>query len=162
MTRLYALLFGTALMAAPMAAAAEINISYSDEFAESLEEDYGMREGERLMETVRKDLEQALEQKGVDVARIDVTINDAKPNRPTLQQVSDQPGLDMFRSVSIGGMDLTAMAYDGEGNLAAEVQYDWYENDIRDVIGASTWWDAGRASDRFSRRLARQLPGAAS
>ncbi|NBC20693.1 MAG: hypothetical protein GVY06_06540 [Alphaproteobacteria bacterium] len=162
MTRLYALLFGTALVAAPMAVAAEINISYSDEFAETLEEDYGMREGERLMETVRKDLEQALERQGVDVAQIDVTINDAKPNRPTLQQVSDQPGLDMFRSISIGGMDLTAMAYDGEGNLVAEVQYDWYENNIRDVIGASTWWDAGRASDRFSRRLAKQLPGAAS
>ena len=162
MTRFSALLFGAALLAAPLAAAADISVSYSEDFAEALEEDYGTREGERLTKTVRTDLEQALERRGVDVARIEVVIHDAKPNRPTMQQASDKPGLDMIRSVSIGGMDLSAKAFDGEGNLVAEMQYDWYQNNIRDVIGASTWWDAGRASDRFSRKLARKLPAAGS
>jgi hypothetical protein len=161
MTRLTALLLGAALLAAPLASAAELNISYSEEFAEALEDDYGLREGEWLAKTVRKDLEQALERNGADVARIEVVINDARPNRPTFKQLGDKPGLDMIRSISIGGMDLSAEAYDGAGNLVTEFQYDWYENDIRDVIGASTWWDAGRASDRFSRKLAKQLPGAA-
>jgi hypothetical protein len=161
MTRLHALLFGAALITAPLASAAEMNISYSEEFAEALEDDYGLREGEWLTRTVRKDLKQALERNGVYVARIEVVINDARPNRPTMQQVSNKPGLDMFRSKSIGGMDLSAEVYDGAGNLVTEFQYDWYEHDIRDVIGASTWWDAGRASDRFSRKLAKQLPGAA-
>ncbi len=160
MYRLTGLLIAAGLLMAPIAAAADVTVNYSEDFAEALEDNYGVREGERLTRTIRKDLEQALERRGVDVARIEVTINDAKPNRPTIQQASDRPGLDMIRSISIGGMDLSARAFDGEGNLVAELQYDWYENSIRDVIGASTWWDAGRASDRFSRKLAKQLSAA--
>lgn len=159
MYRLTSILFGAALFLAPIASAADVTVKYSDDFAEALEEDYGTREGERLTKTIRKDLEQALDRRGVDVARIEVTIHDAKPNRPTFQQASDRPGLDMFRSISIGGMDLSGKAYDDAGHLVADLQYDWYETSIRDVVGASTWWDAGRASDRFSRKLAKQLSG---
>ena len=38
-----------------------------------------------------------------DGARIELTITDLKPNRPTMQQTAAKPGLDPLRSISIGG-----------------------------------------------------------
>lgn len=146
-----------ALALAPLAFAADINVSYSTDFQETLEEDYGLREGERLVEEVRKEITREFEKAGISPARVDIVINDAKPNRPTFKQLGDKPGLDYARSISIGGADLTGIAYDADGNKIAEVQYDWYEHSIDNVIGAGTWSDADRAIDRFSRKLTEAL-----
>jgi len=144
------------LMAAPVAAAAEIAVSYSPEFTEKLEKDYGMREGDVLARRVERDITRQLSRAGIDVARIDVTILDARPSRPTFKQGGDRPGLDMMRSVSVGGMKLKAVAYDASGTPAGELEYDWYETDIR-YAGLTTWHDASRASDRFARRFVDKL-----
>lgn len=144
------------LAAAPVAAAAEIAVSYSPEFTEKLEDDYGIKEGAVLAERVQKDLTRELAKAGVDVARIDVTILDARPSRPTFKQGSDEPGLDMFRSVSLGGMKLKAVATDTSGEAVTELEYDWFETDIRQA-GLTTWHDAQRASDRFARKFAEAL-----
>lgn len=140
----------------PAASAAEITVGYGPDFTEKLEKDYGAREGEYLASRIQRDLNRELEKKGVDVARIDVTILDARPSRPTFKQAGDKPGLDMMNSVSVGGMKLRAVAYDGAGNQKADLEYDWYENDIRQA-GLTTWHDAGRASDRFARKFADEL-----
>ncbi|WP_233351980.1 hypothetical protein [Hyphomonas neptunium] len=144
------------IAAAPVAAAAEIAVTYSPEFTEKLQDDYGMKEGEVLGGRIERDLTRELEKAGVDVARIDVTILDARPSRPTFKQGSDEPGLDMFRSVSTGGMKMKAVAYDASGAPAGELEYDWYENDIRQA-GLTTWHDASRASDRFARKFVKAL-----
>lgn len=144
------------MAAAPVAAAAEIAVTYSPEFTEKLEEDYGMKEGDVLGGRIQRDLTRELEKAGVDVARVDVTILDASPSRPTFKQGSDKPGLDMFRSVSIGGMKLKGVAFDAAGAPAGELEYDWYETDIRQA-GLTTWHDASRASDRFARKFAKAL-----
>ena len=144
------------LAAAPVAAASEIAVSYSPEFTEKLADDYGMKEGEVLAGRIQRDLTRELAKAGVDVARVDVTILDAKPSRPTFKQGSDKPGLDMFRSVSIGGMELKAVAFDASGAPAGELEYDWYEHDIRNA-GLTTWHDASRASSRFASRFAKDL-----
>lgn len=151
-------LLAAALIAglAPAAHAAEINVSFAPEFSEKLTEDYGVKEGEYLSERVRSDLEEALAKQGKDAARIDVTILDAKPSRPTFKQGLDKPGLDMFDSVSIGGMKLQAVAYDASGAASEPFEYKWFENDIRDA-GLTTWQDARRASSRFATRFAKQL-----
>ncbi|MEO1660017.1 MAG: hypothetical protein AAFR51_03440 [Pseudomonadota bacterium] len=146
-----------ALAFLPVAAATEVAVSFSEDFAEDLADDYGEREGERLMEDITEDLVQAFERAGVEPARVDVTIVNAKPNRPTMNQLSKEPGLDPIRSISIGGMKLTGTAYDASGNVLASQEYGWFENDIRDVIGSSTWTDANRASRRFATRFAKQL-----
>lgn len=154
------LIMSAALLAlAPIASAAEISIGYSSEFQEKLVEDYGEREGEKLAEDVRKDLEHAFKKAGVDPARVDVIIIDAKPNRPTMGQLSAKPGLDMLRSKSIGGMDLKGVAFDASGNAIAEVEYDWYESSIENVIASSVWSDANRASRNFAKRLAEGVAG---
>ena len=137
-----------------MAQANTIEVSYSEDFAEMLEDEYGVREGERLSKDIVEDIEQAFAKHGVEAVRVTVVIEDAKPNRPTFEQLSARPGLDAIRSVSLGGMDLSGTAFDADGEVLAEVQYDWFENDIRNARTASTWWDARRASDRFARRLA--------
>ena len=139
------------------AAATEVTVTYSEDFAEDLAEDYGEREGSVLTEEIIEDLNRALTKAEISPARVDVTINDARPNRPTMEQTRKKPGLDMFRSKSLGGMDLTGTAYDADGNVIGEITYDWYETDIRDVFGAGTWSDANRASNRFAKKLAKSL-----
>ena len=146
-----------ALAILPTAAATEVAVTYSDDFAEELSDNYGDREGETLTEDIIEDLDRAFEKAGVAPVRVDVVIVDAKPNRPTFQQLSDKPGLDPIRSISIGGMKLEGTAYDADGNVVATQEYQWFENDIRDVFGSATWSDANRASRRFAKRFAEQL-----
>nr|WP_070960574.1 hypothetical protein [Hyphomonas sp. Mor2] len=146
-----------ALAILPTAAATEVAVTYSEDFAEELSDNYGEREGETLTEEIIEDLDRAFDKAGVSPARVDVVIVDAKPNRPTFQQLSDKPGLDAIRSISIGGMELTGTAYDADGNVLATQEYEWFENNIQDVIGSGTWTDANRASRRFASKFAKQL-----
>lgn len=146
-----------ALAILPTAAATEVAVTFSDDFAEELSDNYGEREGETLTEEIIEDLDRAFEKAGVSPARVDVVIVDAKPNRPTFDQLSARPGLDAFRSISLGGMELTGTAYDADGNVLAVQEYGWFENDIRDVIAAATWSDANRASRRFAKKFAKKL-----
>jgi hypothetical protein len=144
-------------LAAPLASATEITVTFAPKFEETLAEDYGVREGERLVEEIREDITRALEKSGVSPARIDVTLIDAKPNRPTFKQLGDEPGLDFARSISIGGASLEGVAYDASGAELARVTYKYYESDIRNVIGYATWTDADRASARFASKLGKAL-----
>ncbi|MAN45729.1 MAG: hypothetical protein CMF04_05910 [Hyphomonas sp.] len=145
-----------ALLAAPVALAGEINVSYDPEFAEKLQDEYGAREGEYLTHEIQEDLTRQLSKAKLDIPRIDVTILDAKPNKPTFKQLGDTPGLDYSASKSIGGMKLSAVAYDADGNPTGDLTYKWYETDIR-LAGISTWQDAQRASDKFSRKFVKEL-----
>lgn len=147
-----------ALLLSPAAFAAEINVTVSDDFQTKLDEDYGAREGEYLSKEVREDLTRELAKAGVDVARIDVTIVDAKPSKPTFKELGDEPGLDYSASRSIGGMKLSAVAYDADGKQQNTFEYSWYEHDIR-YTGLTTWYDANKASNRFARNFAEELKG---
>lgn len=148
-----------ALLASASAHAATINVTYSEDFAEDLADDYGVREGDVLTEEIIEDIDAALLREGVDVARIEVTIIDAKPNRPTFEQLGARPGLDYSRSFSLGGMKLSAIVFDTDGNEVTTVEYDWYEHDLQQASYGTTWSDARRASSRFSRRLADAIVG---
>ena len=156
------LIAASALALAPLAYAAEISVSFSEDFAETLEEDYGTREGEYLSREVAEDIERALTKAGVDAARIDVTIINAKPNKPTFKQLGDKPGLDFGRSLSIGGMKLEADAFSADGTELATLEYGWFENELRNAVGSPTWTDANRASHRFARKLAKALESQSS
>ncbi|MEZ6011232.1 MAG: hypothetical protein R3C08_05090 [Hyphomonas sp.] len=147
-----------ALLLSPAAFAAEINVTVSDEFQTKLDEDYGVREGEYLKKEVSDDLTRELAKAGVDVAKIDVTILDARPSKPTFKELADKPGLDYGASISTGGMKLSAVAYDADGNEQNTFEYSWYEHDIR-YAGLTTWYDANKASNRFARNFAEELKG---
>ena len=141
----------------PVAAAVDVSVTYSEDFAETLEQDYGVREGEYLAEAITDDLNRAFAKRGIDPARVEIEIIDAKPNKPTMTQLTDEPGLDYLRSLSIGGMKLSGTAFDSEGNVLGTLEYGWFESDIRDVLGSATWTDAKRASDKFARKFAKNL-----
>ncbi len=145
-----------AILMAPLALAAEINVTPSADFLEELEDNYGLRELDYLERKISYYLERQFDKQGLDIARVDVTINDARPNKPTLEQLSHSPGLDYIRSFGTGGMDLSATAYDADGNVLGEFSYDWYETDIR-WAGPTTWYDARRAAERFSRKFVKAL-----
>ena len=155
MKRLVSSIFLASAMSFPAVADDVFQFSTSEDFQEKLEEDYGERELTFLTDEIREDVTRELGKVGISPARIEVTILDAKPNRPTFEQLGAN-GLS-FQSFGIGGMDLKAIVYDNTGKVLGELEYDWFEFDIRQARTQSTWGDARRASNRFARKLAKEL-----
>lgn len=150
------LLAGAALLLTPLAQAADVNITFSDEFKEALAEDYGVREGDYLVKLLTEDLEREFRDAGASISTINVTIEKAKPNRPTMKQMGDKPGLS-FESFSIGGAELTGEVIGANGETLANLNYDWFERDIRWAQHAATWSDANRTFGRFATRLSKAV-----
>jgi hypothetical protein len=151
-----ALTFATAAAAAPVSMAP---VSISPEFQTELDEDLGQREGDYLRRRVDEEVREALVRHGADVTEgalivIEISIEDAQPNRPTYQQLIDQPSLDAFRSVSIGGAELRAVLR-SNGAVLAEVTHRRYNHSLADLNGAATTWtEARRAIRQFAEKVA--------
>jgi hypothetical protein len=80
-----------------------------------------------------------------------LVIEDARPNRPTLQQMSKQPGLS-FSSFGVGGARVSG-EYRAKSGERTPVDYSWYETDITRAPYHSTWSDADTAFDRLADKL---------
>lgn len=143
-------------LAAP-AFAVTVEARTSPAFQEKLKDDLGVREEKFLTEKLVKKITTVFNQRGVKADRVVVTIEDAKPNRPTWEQVGDTPGLDPMRSVSIGGARVTGIAYDASGKEIGTFEYKWYESNIANVIPGAIWNDAQKTFDRFATRFADKL-----
>jgi len=128
--------------------------SFSPEFQGELEREYGVREGAYLRSAVDRAISQALARRGVAQAGdIDVEIIDARPNRPTFQQLSDTPGLSMS-SISIGGAELRAVIRRA-GAAPETVSHRYYSHDLAYAsFGAGTWSDARRSIRGFAEKVA--------
>lgn len=148
--------FAAAFMAMP-AAALTVEAKVSTEFQKKLDDDIGVREARILTDALTRKVDAAFASRGIAADRVVVTIEDARPNRPTMEQVSNKPGLDSMRSISIGGARVTGVAYDAAGKEIASLDYKWYETDLFNAFGSTTWTDARTAFDRFSRRFADKL-----
>jgi hypothetical protein len=146
----------TLAMAMP-AAAVTVEANVSTEFQKKLDQDLGSREAKTLTDALTRKIDNAFNSTGVNAARVVVTIEDAKPNRPTFKQASDKLGLDPMRSISIGGAKISGVAYDASGQEIGRYEHKWYESDLSNVIGAGTWSDARTSFDRFARRFADKL-----
>jgi hypothetical protein len=149
-----AALAGLMIAAAP-AHAVTVEAAFSEDFKTKLDEELGEREGKVLTDIVSQKIEKQFA--GIAAERVVVTIKDAKPNRPTMQQVSDTSGLDPIRSFSIGGAKLSGVAYDASGKEIGKFDYKWYESDITQAQYQTTWHDARWAIDRFARRFAEEV-----
>jgi hypothetical protein len=113
-------------------------------------DDIGEREFDQLRQILRGDLERELAgHLGEGGSTLYVTILDATPNRPTMEQMSDRPGLSM-QSISIGGASVEAELVSASGEKLESYSYAWHSFNIADVTGASTWTDARRAFNRFA------------
>lgn len=153
-----ALIAGFVFLFGMSAFAQTVEVRFSEQFQEQLDETYGEREGDYLSREIKKDLKRALDRSNVDVHRVVVTIERAKPNRPTIKQLDRNPAISLGDSFGLGGMELRGQAFDKSGEpITDEMTYSWFERDIRNVIGFATWTDAHRASNRFSRRFTKSI-----
>ena len=146
----------TAAVALAGAAAAQpsaVVVTVSPDFAKTAQE-LGQREVQQQADDLTRTVERVLtERHALDGARVELVITDLKPNRPTMQQTVDKPGLDMMRSLSIGGAAIEGTVTTASGEVHP-VKYDYYSTSLTDVRGFSTWQDAGTAFNRLARNLA--------
>lgn len=160
--KLIALLSSVAATAALATAAAamppisRVTVDVGPKLQEKAAKDYGLREVDELAARLQEDVEKALSKNGglsADGGRLELVLVDAKPNRPTMQQMSNKPGLSL-QSFGVGGATIEGRAVFPDGT-STPISYKWYESDIRQAIPSTTWSDAERTFDRFALRLAR-------
>ncbi len=122
---------------------------------------YGQKELDDLMGRLSERLTKDLSSNGVRVSdtapyTLLVTIDDARPNRPTTRQLSKSVNLS-FSSRALGGATVEGQLVDASGNTLGAAEYGWYERNLGDSIGLRTWEDAERALNLFSLRLAKSI-----
>jgi hypothetical protein len=140
---------GTAL-----AAPASVSVTLAPELQKKFTKTYGQREADMLSADLKRVVERSLAKSGAhDGARVELTLTDAVPNRPTFKELGDKPGLSI-ESRGIGGAAIKGRIVEADGAVLP-VDYHWYETDIREVRGYWTWSDAEWVFDRFARRLAK-------
>jgi hypothetical protein len=110
-----------------------------------------------LSESLTRKIEKNFDKRGVKADHVVVTIDDAIPNRPTFGQISKKIGLDPIRSIGIGGAKVSGSAFDASGKEIGTLSYDWYETDISQVVGYTTWTDAETTFEKFASRLAKKV-----
>lgn len=142
-----------AVAAGPAAAdPASINVTLGPDLQDKAEE-LGERDVRQQADRLAEVVSRALARGGdLDGARVDLVLTDLRPNRPTFEQMAQQPGLDGHRSVSIGGAAIEGEITTADGRVLP-VRYDWYSNSIAEVRGYTTWHDADRAYQRLASRL---------
>ena len=93
--------------------------------------------------------------------RLQLVLQDATPNRPTATELGRNAGLSL-RSIGLGGAWIDGSATMADGRKVS-IGYSFYETDLRNELGPTTWSDAERAFDMLAARLAKgDLPQRAS
>lgn len=114
----------------------------------------GTTEVDRQVEELVRRIETTLTRRdALNGAKIDLVLTDLQPNRPTMQQLADRPGLDPIRSLSIGGAAVEGTITTADGSVE-EVKFKYYTPTLRDAVGSTIWSDANRAFDRLATNLA--------
>jgi hypothetical protein len=145
------LLLGLAHPALAAPAVSEVKVSIGPELAKTVD-DIGTRDLDILTAELRRSVERKTPPRPGG-GTLTLVIEDAKPNRPTPQQMSARPGLSI-ESFSIGGARISGEYVDPAGKRTP-IAYSWYETDIRWARYGSTWHDAESAFDRLAERLAK-------
>ncbi len=121
----------------------------------------GDRDLDLLKKRLQSKIEKRFSKKGIAISEnastiLRVTLADAKPNRPTFEQKSRDVSLS-FQSIALGGAEIESELVTRDGRSLGNINYRWYENDIRDASFGSTWSDTYRAFDRYASRAAKVL-----
>jgi len=134
----------------PGAATAQVSVTYGAPLAGMLKR-YGESEVADLAAILQRKVELSAARGGF--TRAEIVLEDARPNRPTLEQQSRIPGLSM-RSIALGGATIRGVLYRADG-ASQPLTFSWYESDISREFGATTWYDAERAFDILGSELSR-------
>jgi hypothetical protein len=140
-----------AVLAAP-AMAQQVTVTVGGDLTEEVET-LGQRDVDQQLARLQTVVERRLARDGaLEGAQVNLVLTELKPNRPTMQQASDTPGLSIIDSVSIGGA-----AIEGEivtaGGERLPVRYSRFSTSIAEVHGYTTWQDADRAYERLANNL---------
>ncbi len=154
MKRLISAAAGLALLAAAGAAsAAQVSVSIGPELQKQSRA-YGADEVRTLADDLRTTVQRALDRAGPGAPqRVDLVLEAAHPNRPTFNEMSASTGLSL-RSIGVGGAAVTGTVTTSDG-ASQPLSYRWFEDDLKNVIGYSTWTDADRAFQSLASQLAR-------
>jgi len=123
---------------------------------------YGEREIEYLLEDMQEEIVEDFGKQGIALSdtaptRLRITIEMAKPNRPTFNQLRKDTSLS-FQSFSVGGAEVSAEIISSNGEVIGSANYDYYPSLLeRPYRAAGTWRDAKQSFSRFSRRLSKKL-----
>jgi hypothetical protein len=149
-----AVIAALSISGAAFAAPASVDVTVGPELQKKAADDYGVREVNDLARDLQSTISHRLAKSAAyEGARIELTLVDAKPNRPTMQQMGATTGLSM-RSFGIGGAEIAGRAIAPDGTVTP-ISYKWYETDIRQARTRSTWGDAQTAFERVAFRLAK-------
>ena len=147
-----AALISAAAMAFASAAAAQapaVSVAIGPKLQDKADE-YGQRE----LDFLARDLQAAVEKRAAGApGRYELVIVDARPNRPTFEQLGDRPGLSAM-SFGVGGATVEG-AYIAPDGSRVPISYRWYESDIASARHETTWGDAETAFNKLANRLAR-------
>jgi len=98
---------------------------------------YGDKDLEQLIERLESKLEASFAKEGLQVldgapVTLNVVLVDAKPNRPTFNQMSKSSSLSM-QSFANGGAEITGEIIVSDGAEMGTLSYKYYENDIENA-----------------------------
>ena len=124
---------------------------------------YGEKTLAELSQSLKTKVESRFKSKGITVAEeapltLKITIEDARNNRPTFTQLSNQANLS-FQSFGLGGAKLTAELTDASGTSLGTMSYRYYESNLFrfNSSTAGIWQDARRSFSRFASHAAKTL-----
>ena len=147
------------LSAAAFAGAAHAQQGYGPQISvtpgallQSKAKNYGPRELDYLTKELQRDVARAVSHSAAPPRRIDLVIEDAQPNRPTFAQLGRSIGLSLS-SVGLGGAQISGTITEADGSVRP-IRYQYYEDNLRDERGATTWTDAERVFDTVSSQIA--------
>lgn len=133
-------------------------VLFSPEMQLAIDRTYGGSEAAVLKQTIRERVGAALRDAGCDgIARVEVTLLDARPTHPTDKQIEDNAALDRLRTHFLGGAAFSARLLDPAGRELKSLRYDWYADDDRHSSrAAEPWGDVRLASEGLGSQLARE------
>jgi len=151
-------LIGGASAALAQADASQIrSIEIAPALQTKLDKDYGEREARVLKEDLQRTVDRSLKRLGKSrVAFVDLTIEDAKPNKPTFRQLAKNSSLSYAGSYSLGGAKVQARLYDSSGALLGAVSHEYYSRSLLDITSEYGWADADRAFDGVARKIQKE------
>jgi len=150
----------TSTLTAPDVKIASITVTASDKVNQEKER-WSSVDVDYLKRDLKKRVARILEHRGLidhnNGVRLDLTILDVTPNRPTAQALTNRLALD-FRSFGLGGAEIGARLVSRNGKELGEMHYRWKEYRLYQTSASKTvWFDAHRAFDKFSRHLVKNL-----
>jgi hypothetical protein len=120
---------------------------------------YGEREVTDLAAELKREVAHAVDHaSGERPVRIDLVLQDAIPNHPTFAQLGRTLSLSL-NSVGLGGARVSGEAFYADGSQRP-IREQFYETDLRNELGLSTWGDADRTFSQVAYDIARGHPPA--